>query len=107
MQFGKKFIMGLLCLIAFLDLATTIQAKSVYVINDTDASEMRAYKVEDANLVHQTNHVRQNDPLGATDAVGNTDFQKNICIKRDCSSITEQIAFKVFDYNDLYALQLS
>ena len=54
MQFRKKFIMCLLCLIAFLDLATTIQAKSVYVINDTDASEMRAYKVEDANLVHQT-----------------------------------------------------
>jgi len=34
--------------------ASTAEARSVYVINNTDASEMRAYKVEDANLVHQT-----------------------------------------------------
>lgn len=71
----------LIILSAIIFAASMAKAKSVYVINDTDASEMRAYKVEDANLVHQINYVCQNDPLGATDAVGDTDFQKNICIK--------------------------
>jgi len=47
---------AILLIVSLIILITTIPAKarSVYVINDTDASKMRAYKVEDANLVHQT-----------------------------------------------------
>ena len=51
---SNKHILTILSLIILA--ANMTQAKSVYVINDTYALEMQAYKVEDANLVYQIDY---------------------------------------------------
>jgi len=54
---SKRYTQITLCLIAIIfSTPRIIFARSVYVISDTEASEMRAYKVEDANLVYQIDY---------------------------------------------------
>ena len=56
MNSHKHVFKALILTILVLTIYETTYAKSVYVINDTGSSEMQAYKVEDANLVYQTDY---------------------------------------------------
>ena len=46
------------------------KAKSVYVINDTEKSELQAYKIDGTNLTHQVDYVCELGDTGASGAVG-------------------------------------
>ena len=60
----------ILSIILLLTLPQITHAKSVYVISDTETSHIQAYKIDDTNLVYQTDYVCQSAPSGGTGAVG-------------------------------------
>lgn len=66
----KRILRILSVIILALTFTQTTQAKSVYVITDTEDSNLAAYKIEDANLVWQTNYICASHPGGDTGAVG-------------------------------------
>jgi predicted outer membrane repeat protein len=50
--------------------ASVTHARSVYVINDTEFSQLQAYKIEDTNLILQADYICRSDPCGSAGAVG-------------------------------------
>jgi hypothetical protein len=56
-MFSNKYTAGMLCMFLFIiSFNQKIQAKSVYVINNIDTSQLRVYEIDDANLVYQTDY---------------------------------------------------
>ena len=60
----------ILVLVVVLAFFQTTQGKSVYVISNTETSQIQVYKINGSNLVHQTNYICKTDPSGLTGAVG-------------------------------------
>jgi hypothetical protein len=68
---SPKYTTGVLCLfLSVAGLNQKIQAKSLYVINDTYTSQLRAYKVDGTSLAYQTDYVCYSAPGGGAGAVG-------------------------------------
>lgn len=63
---GKKLTNIILLFIIISTISSVAQAKSVYVINNTETSEMRAYKIDGTSLVYQTHYsfISETLPIG-------------------------------------------
>lgn len=62
----RNTLNALSLVIIFVVFAGTVQAKSVYVINNINTSQLQAYRIEDANLTYQTYY----NCVSASGAVG-------------------------------------
>ena len=70
MSLKKKILVAVSVIMICIIVNAANAGKSVYVISNTKTSEIQAYKIEDSNLVYQTNYICQLDPSGSTGAVG-------------------------------------
>jgi hypothetical protein len=70
MNSDKNFLAALKITFFVLMISETAHAKSVYVISNTETSQLKAYEVQDANLTWQANYVCESDPIGIVGAVG-------------------------------------
>ncbi|MDH4240780.1 MAG: hypothetical protein OEW48_14570, partial [Phycisphaerae bacterium] len=98
---SKKHILTILSLIILAASASVTEAKSVYVINDTDASEMRAYKVEDSNLVYQIDYHFVSEawgPVGLT--IDESDYGQFLFATFESGNEIELINAKTMQYVD-------
>jgi hypothetical protein len=68
---GKKLIIAILYLFILIGLEVpTVSSKSVYVISDTQISELFTYKIDGTNLDYQTDYICELDPPDTSGAVG-------------------------------------
>lgn len=96
---SNKHILTILSLIILA--ASVAWAKSVYVINDTGSSEMHAYKVEDANLVYQTDyHFVSEDwgPVGLS--IDESDYGQFLFATFESQNLVELVNAKTMEYLD-------
>ncbi len=105
-MFSNKHTLSILLLtILAIGYTETAQAKSVYVVNDTETSEIQAYKVEDSNLVYQTDYVCQSDTPGATGAVGlaidESEYGKFLFVTFEGKNEIELVDAKLMRYEDI------
>ena len=70
MSSHKHFLTTLILTIFTLMISETALSKSVYVISDTQTSQLQAYEIQDANLIWHVNYVCESDPTGNIGAVG-------------------------------------
>ncbi|MHC4546431.1 MAG: hypothetical protein ACYTDW_13170 [Planctomycetota bacterium] len=70
MNSHKHFITALTLTILTLTICENARAKSVYVISNTETSQLQAYEVQDANLILQANYICESDPIEIVGAVG-------------------------------------
>lgn len=81
------------------------QAKSLYVISNTETSRLQAYKIEDTTLVHQTDYVCESDPYGNTGAVGlaidESDYGQFLFVTFEGTNIIELVNAKTMEYVDV------
>ena len=70
MNSHKHFLTALILTILSLAIFENVRAKSVYVISNTETSQLQAYEILDANLIWQNNYVCESDPPGVIGAVG-------------------------------------
>ena len=68
----KNIYQWLFSISFFIGFYGTANAKSVYVINDTEVSTLRAYKIADTNLIYQKDYHCESFPLRNKGAVGLT-----------------------------------
>ncbi len=65
MPHGKRFYSGILYLIILAGMTgSAYGAKTVYVISDTEISELQTYKIDDTNLIYQpqADYICESDP---------------------------------------------
>ncbi|MBA7686332.1 hypothetical protein ES703_94776 [subsurface metagenome] len=89
-------------IIIAISFAQTVQAKSLYVIKDTaEASEMRAYKVEDANLVYQTDYHFVSETWGPVGiAIDESDYGHFLFVTFEETGEIELVNAKTMKYID-------
>jgi len=81
--------------------ASMTQARSVYVINDTDTSKMYAYKVEDANLVYQTDYHFVSEDWGSVGlAIDESEYGQFLFATFETSDKIEVVNAKTMEYVD-------
>lgn len=95
-----------LTILSLIILATSIaEAKSVYVISDTETSQLRAYKVDGANLVYQTGYVCESDPPESIGAVGlaidESEYGKFLFVTFEDSDEIELVNATSMQYTDI------
>jgi hypothetical protein len=80
-MFSKRITLNAMLLaILFVALAETAQAKSLYVINDTYTSQLRAYKITGTSLIYQTDYICRSAPGGSSQIYdGGWDFACKLC----------------------------
>ena len=66
----KNHFHGLLIAVLFINSCGIAQAKSVYVINNTITSQLRAYKVDGTSLAYQTDYNCESVPGSGVGAIG-------------------------------------
>jgi len=79
----------------------TIQAKSVYVINDTEYSEMQAYKIDGASLTYQTQYDFVSEDWGPVGiAIDESDWGQFLFVTFEDTSEIELVNAKTMQYVD-------
>jgi len=66
MRFVKHFHRAILCILLICGFADSAQGKSVYVINNTEESQLQVYKIEGTNLIYQADYTCKFDPPDET-----------------------------------------
>jgi len=100
---GKKLIIAISDLFILVGLAVPIvAAKSLYVISDTQISEIFAYKIDGSNLTYQTKYFCQLDPIYDDGAVGlaidKSDYGQFIFATFEYSDVIELVNAKTMQY---------
>jgi len=93
---GKKLTVAILCLYILIgQVHYACARKSLYVISDTQISELFAYKIDGTNLTYQINYICELDPPDTSGAVG-------IAIDTDSEVSFDKISFfGIIKYNEV------
>ncbi|MHC4633445.1 MAG: hypothetical protein ACYS9C_19540 [Planctomycetota bacterium] len=100
---SKRYTQITLYLIAIIFSTTRIIfARSVYVISDTEASKMQAYKVEDANLVYQIDYHFVSETWGPVGiAIDESEHGEYLFVTFEGDNIIELVNAKTMEYVDV------
>jgi uncharacterized protein YjiK len=88
-------------LVVIFSTTQTILAKSVYVINDTDDSQLQAYKIEGANLVYQTYYNLKSSYWGSVGlAIDESEYGEYLFVTFENENMIELVNAKTTQYID-------
>jgi len=100
MEHGKKFIIVIFCLLTCVTLVSTVQAgKSVYVISNTNARKVQAYKVDANSLTYQTDYdTTYSSPVGI--AIDESEYVQYLFLTFENQDEIEVVDAKSMQYVD-------
>lgn len=99
MRSGKNFVIGTLALIFLCAMLEAVDAKSLYVISDTDASSLEAYDMQGSSLVYQSTYYLSDwGAVGLT--IEESSYEKFLFITYETSNEIEILNAKTMEYVD-------
>ena len=82
----------------------TTQGKSVYVISNTETSQIKVYKIDGTNLTYQIDYVCELDPSGNMGAVGlaidESEYGQFLFVTFESQNLVELVNAKTMEYVD-------
>jgi len=101
----REKLIVLVLFIFFCAIPDIAKTKSVYVINDTEKSELQVYKIDGANLIYQTGYTCRFDPAGVTGAVGiaidESEYGEFLFVTFEGKNEIELVNAKTMEYLDI------